>query len=221
MILFLWNTFIEYFSASLPRSTDFFIDNGKVVIDHYKMLTSFPDGCLRECKRDIDCNGFTQNISLCFLSKCNKYIDVQCPTCFFGGRLNPTNIVSCPSYTSSSMPVTTSSSDGTVATTQPSRNVSESSVADGTENNSNVTLCHCICTNASRSLSESIEMRRNELKVNKTSLNSSIRRRTSASDHRMSSRVIGTVGIIIIVIFGMLIICSDVFSVFYSKSKNV
>lgn len=193
----------------------------KVVIDHYEMLTSFPLGCSLECERDINCNGYSVNISLCFLSKCNEYIDVQCPTCFFGRRLNPTNTVSCPSHTSSSMPVTTSSSDGTVATTQSSRNVSESSVADGTENNSSVTLCHCICTNASRSLSESIEMRRNELKVNKTALNSSIRRRTSASDHRMSSRVIGAVGIIIIVIFGMLIICSDVFSVFYSKSKTV
>lgn len=92
-------------------------------------------------------------------------------------------------------------------------------ISDGTENN--VTLCPCVCTNASRSLSESIEMRRNKLKVNKTALTSSIRRRTSASDHRMSSRVIGAVGIIIIVIFGMLIICSDVFSVFYSKSQTV
>lgn len=193
----------------------------KVVIDHYEMLTSFPVGCSFECERDINCNGYSVNKSLCFLSKCNKYIDVQCPTCFFGRRRNPTNTVACPSHTSSSMPVTTSSSDGTVATSQSSRNVSESSVADGTENNSNVTLCHCICTNASRSLSESIEMRRNELKVNKTALNSSIRRRTSASDHRMSSRVIGAVGIIIIVIFGILIICSDVFSVFYSKSKTV
>lgn len=193
----------------------------KVVIDHYEMLTSFSVGCSFKCERDINCNGYSVNKSLCFLSKCNKYIDVQCPTCFFGRRLNPTNTVSCPSHTSSSMPVTTSSSDGTVATTQSRRNVSESSVADGTENNSNVTLCHCICTNASRSLSESIEMRRNELKVNKTALNSSIRRRTSASDHRMSSRVIGAVGIIIIVIFGILIICSDVFSVFYSKSKTV
>lgn len=206
----------------MPPSTDFVFDGyGKVVIDHYMMLTSFPDGCLQECKGDIDCNGFSQNISLCFLSKCNKYIDVQCPKCFFVRRLNPTNTVSCPSYTSSSMPVTTSSSDGTVATTQTSRNVSVSSVADGTEKNSNVTLCPCVCTNASRSLSESIEMRRNELKVNKTALTSSIRRRTSASDHRMSSRVIGAVGIIIIVIFGMLIICSDIFSVFYSKSKTV
>lgn len=221
MILFLWNTFIEYFSASLPSSTDFYTEVGKVVIDHYKMLKSFPAGCLQECKRDINCNGYSQNNSLCFLSKCNKYIDVQCRTCFFGKRLNPTNTVSCPSKTSSSMPVTTSSSDGTVETTQPSQNVSVSSVADYTENNSNVTSCHCICTNASRSLSESIEMRKNELKVNKTALTSFIRRHTSASDHRMSSRMIGAAGIIIIVIFGMLIICSDVFSVFYSKSKTV
>lgn len=206
----------------MPPSTNFVFDgNGKVVIDHYKVLTSFPDGCFLECVRDINCNGYSVNKSLCFLTKCNKYIDGQCPKCFFGRKLIPTNTVSCPSHTSSPMPVTTSSSDGTVATTQPSRNVSLSSVADGTETNSNVTLCHCICTNASRSLSESIEMRRNELRVNKTALNSSIRRRTSASDHRMSSRVIGAVGIIIIVIFGMLIICSDVFSVFYSKSKTV
>lgn len=206
----------------MPPSRDFVFDGyDKVVIDHYEMLTTFLVGCSFVCERDINWNGYSVNKSLCFLSKCNKYIDGQCPKCFFGRKLIPTNTVSCPSHTSSSMPVTTSSSDGTVATTQSSRNVSESSVADGTENNSNVTLCHCICTNASRSLSESIEMRRNELKVNKAALNSSIRRRTSASDHRMSSRVIGAVGIIIIVIFGMLIICSDVFSVFYSKSKTV
>lgn len=207
----------------MPPPTDF-VSEGyyKVVIDHYmNMSTSFPRDCSLKCERDINCNGYSVNKSLCFLSKCNKYIDVQCRYCFFWRKLNPTNTVSCPSHTSSSMPVTTSSSDGTLATTQPSRNVSESSVANGTDNNSNITLCHCICTNASRSLSESIEMRRNELKVNKTALNSSIRRRTSASDHRMSSRVIGAVGIIIIVIFGMLIICSDVFSVFYSKFKTV
>lgn len=130
----------------------------------------------------------------------------------------PTTTVVCPSYPTTSMSVTT---DGNLETTQQHGHVSYPSVPESTETNSNVMSCHCICTNASRSLSESIEMRRNELKVNKTALASSIRRRTSASDHRMSSRVIGAVGIIIIVIFGMLIICFDVFSVFYSKSKTV
>lgn len=219
--LFLWITFIEYFSASVPPASEFISDGyGKAVINHYEMLTSFPFGCLLKCKADFNCNGFSTNISHCFLSKCNKYIDVQCLTCFFGRRLNPTNTVSCPLYTSSSMPVTMASWNNTVETTQLSRNISLSSFAYGTENNSNIALCRCVCKNVSHTLNESIEIRRNELRVNKTLLASTIRRRTSASDSRMSSRLIGAVGVIIIVLFGMLIICSDIFSVFYFKSKT-
>lgn len=139
---------------------------------------------------------------------------MQCPLCIYARKQIPTTTILCPSYPTTSMSVTT---DANVETTQQHGHVSDPSVPESTETNTNVTSCHCICTNASRSLSESIEMRKNELKVNKTALASSIRRRTSASDHRMSSRVIGAVGIIIIVIFGMLIICSDVFS----KSKTV
>lgn len=211
--------FIKSFSASLTLTSRFTaIEYNKIVIDPYRNLTSFRNGCQWECDRDSNCNGFSDNISTCFLSKCDSYIDVQCPLCKFARKQVPTTTVVCPSYPTTSMSVTT---DGNMETTQQRGHVSDPSVAEVTETYSNATLCPCVCTNASRSLNESIKMRRNELKVNKTALTSSIRRRTSASDHRMSSRVIGAVGIIIIVIFGMMIICSDVLSVFHFKSITV
>lgn len=89
------------------------------------------------------------------------------------------------------------------------------------ENNLNVMLCYCICINVFCLLSELIEMRRNELKVNKIVLNFFIRRCIFVFDYCMLLRVIGVVGIIIIVIFGILIICFDVFFVFYLKFEIV
>lgn len=73
--------------------------------------------------------------------------------------------------------------------------------------------CVCVCKDVNETTEEAIERRRNELFLNKTKLSSAIRRLTSAQDNRMSSKVIGTVSVIILVLLGMLFFCADICSV--------
>lgn len=59
--------------------------------------------------------------------------------------------------------------------------------------------------------------------MNKTQISSFIRKLTSATDDRKVSELIGTVAIIIIVIFGLIIACADICSVLsmrFSKRTN-
>lgn len=75
------------------------------------------------------------------------------------------------------------------------------------------TLCTCVCKHANQELTESIEIRREKLEVSKRSLSSEIRKRTSASDSRMSSSFIGALAITILVTVFLLFLCSDICSI--------
>lgn len=74
------------------------------------------------------------------------------------------------------------------------------------------TLCVCVCKHANQTIQESIEKRRKELILNKTQLSSNIRKRTSAGDNRKTSRVVGTVGVIILVLYGLLFFFADIWT---------
>lgn len=76
----------------------------------------------------------------------------------------------------------------------------------------NSTLCVCVCKHANQTIQESIEKRRRELILNKTELSFNIRKRTSAGDNRKTSRVLGTVAVIIIVLYALLFFCADILS---------
>lgn len=77
----------------------------------------------------------------------------------------------------------------------------------------NTSTCVCFCKYKNQTLEESVETRRRELTLNKTKLSSTVRRLTSAADHRVTSRVIGTVAIIILTVCGMVFFCADMYSV--------
>lgn len=73
-------------------------------------------------------------------------------------------------------------------------------------------LCVCVCKHANQTIQESIEKRRRELNLNKTELSFNIRKRTSAGDNRKTSRMMGTVAVIILVLYGLLFFCADIWN---------
>lgn len=83
---------------------------------------------------------------------------------------------------------------------------------DTTQKAMKSTLCVCVCKHANQTIQESIEKRRKELILNKTELSSYMRKRTSAGDNRKTSRVVGTVAVIIIVLYALLFFCADILS---------
>lgn len=84
------------------------------------------------------------------------------------------------------------------------------------------TTCVCICRYVNQTLAESIETRKKELVLNKTKLSRAIRKLTSVSDFRKSVEIIGTVAIVVLVLFGFLLLCTDICSIMsFVLSKNV
>lgn len=84
------------------------------------------------------------------------------------------------------------------------------------------TTCVCICRYVNQTLAESIERRKKELVLNKTKLSRAIRKLTSVSDFRKSVEIIGTVAIVVLVLFGFFLLCTDICSIMsFVLSKNV
>lgn len=75
---------------------------------------------------------------------------------------------------------------------------------DTDKNILNRSSCVCVCKYTNQTLEDSMEKRRKQLLLNKTELSSNIRKRMSAPDPRKSSKVVGTVVAIILVVFGLL-----------------
>lgn len=83
---------------------------------------------------------------------------------------------------------------------------------DTTQKAMKSTLCVCVCKQANQTIQESMEKRRKELILNKTELSFNIRKRTSAGDNRKTSKVVGTVGVFILVLYGLLFFCADIWT---------
>lgn len=81
---------------------------------------------------------------------------------------------------------------------------------DTAKNILNGSLCVCVCKYTNQTLEDSMEKRRKQLLLNKTELSSNIRKRMSAPDPRKSSTVVGTVAVIILVVFGLLFLSADI-----------
>lgn len=78
----------------------------------------------------------------------------------------------------------------------------------------NTTSCICVCTGVNQTLEEAIQNRREELTVNPLKLASTTRKRTSAQDIRVTSKVIGAGAIIVLVGFGLFLFLGDLVSLF-------
>lgn len=76
----------------------------------------------------------------------------------------------------------------------------------------NTTSCICVCTEVNQTLEEAIENRRRELTVNQQGLSSTTRKHTSAQDIRVTSKVIGSMAIIILIVFGLFFFLGDIIS---------
>lgn len=176
-------------------------DNKKAV-SPYKSLTASNKVCRTECDNDSDCNGYSINSTGCFLSKCDKYIDVPgCKACKFASKILLSSTVDC-SQTSGMPPSTTMTSQSVTTTGNDVRNLTTYNVS-----------CVCVCKDVNQTMEESIQQRRSDLLLNKTKLSSAIRKLTSVHDYRKSSEVIGTVSVIILIIIGMLFFFPDICSV--------
>lgn len=79
-----------------------------------------------------------------------------------------------------------------------------------TQNTVNSAFCTCTCKYTNQTLDESIKKRRRDLILNKTELSFNLRKRTSARDNRKTSKVVGTVGVIILVLYGLLFFFADI-----------
>lgn len=184
----------------------------------YITLTVDSRSCKSKCDKDVLCNGYSIDTSNsgCFLSKCTTPTSVPtCPTCLFASK-NPTSSEDvCPPV----LPTTTMTTTTPMIITTPTASLHVAN--DVTPIIINNTICYCVCTEVNQTLQESIDKRRTKLSINKPELSSNIRKLYSVPDYRMSSKVIGSVAIIVLVVAGMLLIVADLSSVLslYSKRK--
>lgn len=202
----------------------------------YKNLTVSSRDCRSECLNDVLCNGYSIDLSNygCFLSRCTNYTSVpNCSSCLFASKKLTQSTDYCFSA-STTTPVTTAvqtepvTSTETVNHTETITTMTSAASSglpvtnDVTQFLINNTMCFCVCRETNQTLQESIEKRRNKLSINKPELSSNLRKLYSVSDYRMSSKVIGSVALIILVLAGILIILADISSVIsiYSKTKN-
>lgn len=105
----------------------------------------------------------------------------------------------------------------TLPTTIPTTftTMTPSTTNDVTQIVMNTTSCVCICREVNQTVEERTENRRRELIVNQKGLTSTTRKRTSAPDIRVTSKVIATVVAIIgLVVYGLVFFLGDIFSVF-------
>lgn len=209
----------------------------------YKTLVGDVFFCQSECDNDILCNGYSIDESNdgCFLSRCTTPTSVPtCFTCKFASKKSTTSTVYClptsttvPMTSTTPITATTPTTDTTPTAQMPTEATETGTMTTLTSTASatpvtnevipnifNNTVCHCVCREVNQTLQESIEKRRTKMTLNKSELSSNIRKLYSVPDYRMSSKMIGSVAIIILVAAGMLPILSDMSSVLSLKSKR-
>lgn len=195
--------------------------------------------CETLCDNDYLCNGYSIDAynNLCYLSSCTNYTSVPaCPLCLYAMKISitspdlcwatstttPTTTTPMTTTPTTRTPKTTTPMTTTTLTTTTTPTTSVPSTENVTYNVINTTSCICICTEVNQSLEESIQNRREELTVNPLKLASTTRKHTSAQDIRVTSKVIGTVAILILVGFGLFFFLGDLVSVFcLIFTKNV
>lgn len=166
--------------------------------------------CQHRCDRDPRCNGyaFDDDMGTCSLSRCNtinqSITDSMSIGSDFYGKEIPTIHLSCA-------PVTTD--DTTLKFTTPT-SLNSVSINDATQNKVNIALCVCVCKYVNQTMETSIRERRRELTLDKTKLSSYMRKHTSARDSRTTSRVFGFMAVIILVMYGVLFFCNDIWTLF-------
>lgn len=172
--------------------------------------------CQARCESDARCNGFSIDYfnDICFLSRCNKSIETWSVSHHFASKIDPTSNVSCVQVTTPDTvqhPTTLAPSIKNASKPTDITPISKNtSITETMQITKNATICVCVCKYANQSLETSIEKRRRELILNKAELSSNIRKRTSAPDIRKSSRIVGTVAAIILVVYGLLFFCTDI-----------
>lgn len=195
--------------------------------------------CETLCDNDYLCNGYSIDAynNLCYLSSCTNYTSVPaCPLCLYAMKISitspdlcwatstttPTTTTPMTTTPTTTTPKTTTPMTTTTLTTTTTPTTSVPSTENVTYNVINTTSCICICTEVNQSLEVAIQNRREELTVNPLKLASTTRKRTSAQDIRVTSKVIGTVAILILVGFGLFFFLGDLVSVFcLIFTKNV
>lgn len=189
--------------------------------------------CETLCDIDYLCNGYSIDAynNLCYLSSCTNYTSVPaCPLCLYAMKISITSPDLCWATTTptATTPTTTTPTTTTpMTTTTLTTTTTPTSVSltkNVTYNVINTTSCICICTEVNQSLEVAIQNRREELTVNPLKLASTTRKRTSAQDIRVTSKVIGTVAILILVGFGLFLFLGDLVSVFcliFAKNVNI
>lgn len=176
--------------------------------------------CQAKCESDARCNGFSKDSTsdICFLSNCNKFIETLPVSHHFASKIDATSNVCCVQVhvtTSDTVQHPTTMALSTKNATKPtditpiSKNIS---ITETMQITNNATVCVCVCKYTNQTLETSIEKRRKELILNKAELSSNIRKRTSAPDIRKSSRIVGTVAAIILVVYGLLFFCTDIWT---------
>lgn len=192
----------------------FVSSNYKAATNYYSVLPGDNAFCKSVCDSDSLCNGYSVDTSnnSCFLSNCDVFIDVPgCSTCYFASKKNPTSSISCSATTLTESTTFQATTSGIQPTTEQNPTTTLTMAVTTQNVIANNTLCFCICKNSNQTLKESIEKRRKDLSVNKTQISSFIRKLTSAQDDRKMSEVIGIIAIIILVLFGLVLCCVDVF----------
>lgn len=194
--------------------------NYKAASDPYYSQSGWST-CETLCDNDYLCNGYSIDAynNFCYLSSCTNYTSVPaCPLCLYAMKNPITSPDLC--WTTSKTTPTTTASTTTTPTTTTTLNTTMTSTkpASSTKNVTNIvmntTSCICVCTEVNQTLEEAIQNRREELTVNPLKLASTTRKRTSAQDIRVMSKVIGTVAILILVGFGLFFFLGDLVSVF-------
>lgn len=164
--------------------------------------------CQQRCEKDPRCNGysFDENMWTCSLSRCNNMnqsiIESMSIGSDFYSKKIPTIHLSC-------VPVTTA--DTTLKSTTLT-SLNSGSIDDATQNKVNIALCVCVCKYVNQTMETSIRERRKELTLDKIKLSSYMRKHTSARDSRKTSRVFGFMAVIILVMYGVLFFCTDIWT---------
>ena len=228
------------FTTFIPAYMYDYHGGNKAAKNPYNSSTMSYSECQKRCSSDPKCNGYSIDTSNygCYLSEFDTYDYVpSCYTCLFASKLFPTSTaVSSPeTSTSDDSATTTSGADtslGPATTADRGMSTTVSTDVNGVDGHtssatsrqvqitSNVT-CVCVCEDVNITLQESIDKRKKELVMNKKELSSSIRKLTSAEDSRVSSRNIGVMGILVMTVFGLILMCTDIFSVLRYFCKKV